>query len=310
MSTGTARAVKHSPGSIMRDEARTGWGFILPSLTVIGVFVIIPLISAIGLSFTDANSLNFPGVFVGLRNYLDFFTWDFAAQRALFNTLLMAALNIPLGIVFGLTAALLVNEQLPGRTFFRWGFLVPVAGSAVAVSMMWILVFEPSSGGFLNYILLKLGIIDEPQAWLGNVATAMPAVIVAMVGNFGFRMLIYLSALQGIPLELYEAAKIDGAGRWAEFRYVTWPQLMPATFFIIVNNLASALRMGFDQVYVLTGGGPMDATKVISLAIYENAFVYNQLGYSAALSVVVLIVTAIITLTIGRYIRRKAENAF
>src|SRR5690606_26359375 len=125
-----------------------------------------------------------------------------------------------------------------------------------------------------------------------------------------FRMLIYLSALQGIPKELYEAAKIDGAGGWATFRYVTWPMVMPATFFILVNNLAGSLREGFEQVYVLTGGGPMGATEIIPLSIYRDAFVYNQIRYASAISVVVLVLTIFITLTVGRRASKAAENAY
>lgn len=291
-------------------ETFSGWSFILPGLVIVTTFTFVPLIATLLLSFRDVSSFNFPGRWIGVQNYVDLFTWDYSWWTALKNTLIIACVNIPVGMALGLLAAILVNQPLRGRTLFRWGFLIPVSGSAVAVSMMWILVFEPSRGGFLNYALTSLGITDRPIAWLGNEVTALPAVILTMFGNFGFRMLIYLSALQGIPRELYEAAKIDGAGSWATFRYVTWPMVMPATFFILVNNLASSLREGFEQVYVLTGGGPMGATEIVPLSIYRNAFVYNQIGYASGISVIVLLLTIVITLTIGRRASRAAQNAY
>lgn len=306
----TRERSRASSQTMRRSEALSGWAFIAPGLMVVATFTFVPLIATVLLSFRDVSSFNFPGTWLGVRNYVDLFTWDYSWWPALRNTLIIACVNIPVGIGLGLLAAILVNQPLRGRTFFRWGFLIPVSGSAVAVSMMWILVYEPSRGGFLNYALTSLGIIDRPIAWLGNEATALPAVIFTMFGNFGFRMLIYLSALQGIPKELYEAAKIDGAGGWATFRYVTWPMVMPATFFILVNNLAGSLREGFEQVYVLTGGGPMGATEIIPLAIYRNAFVYNEIGYASAISVVVLALTILITLTIGRRASKAAQNAY
>lgn len=304
---GRRRLFRRSNSYAIAGEAAAGYLFITPAMLFIAGFTLLPLVGVVLLALRNTTFYNFPGQFVGIKNFLNLFAGTSGWWSTLLNTFIIAAVNIPLGVALALLAAVLVNERLPARTFFRWGFLVPVSGSAVAVALMWLVFFDPSKGGIFNYVLLQLHVTQAPVTWLGNPSTALGSVILTMVGNFGFRMLIYLSALQTIPRELYEAAEIDGAGRWRSFFEITWRQVAPATYFIVINDLASSLSAGFQQVYVLTGGGPAGASRVVSLSIYQRAFVYNQLGYTNAMSFVVLFFTAIVTFTIGARFRAEAR---
>lgn len=290
----------------VREESRMGLTFISASFILIFVFTFLPILVAIYFSFRNTTFFNIPGFFVGLRNYLvlwgDRYWW-----ASLGRALLLTLINVPVTITIALSTAMILNGDIRGKTLFRFAYLVPLAGSAVAISIMWVLIYEPSKGGLLNYILLNLGIIKENIAWLGDPNTAYPALVFTTFWNFGFRMLIFLSALQGISPEYYEAARIDGANSWECFKHVTWPLLMPATFFIVVNALIHAFQSGFDIVYVLTYGGPMHRTEVASFRIYQTTFSYNQLGLGASMSVVMLVLTLILAAIIWKFLGKNVE---
>lgn len=290
----------------MKEESRMGILFISISAILIFIFTLLPIFAAIYFSFRNTTFFNIPGVFTGLRNYIilwgDLYWW-----KSLFRALLLTLINIPVTITLALSLAIILNGDIRGKILFRFAYLVPLAGSAVAISIMWVLIYEPSKGGILNFILLSLGIIKENIAWLGNPNTAFPALLFTTFWNFGFRMLIFLSALQGISPEYYEAARIDGATPWNCFRYVTWPLLMPATFFIVVNALIHAFQSGFDVVYVLTYGGPMRSTEVASFKIYQTTFSYNQLGLGAAMSVIMLLLTIMMAFVIWKFLGKNVE---
>jgi len=198
--------------------------------------------------------------------------------------------------------ALVLNRKMAFRSWYRAIFFMPVITPVVAVALVWTWLLNPDYG-LVNTLLSYIG-INGPQ-WLSSLQWAMPAVILVGVWrNFGYSMVIFLAGLQGVPAQLYEAAQIDGAGRWQQFRHVTLPMLSPTTFFLVVTSIISSLQV-FDQIYIMTNGqaGPADATRVIVFHIYELAFRLFQFGQASAATMFLFIVILIITLLQFRFQR-------
>jgi multiple sugar transport system permease protein len=196
-------------------------------------------------------------------------------------------------MALALAVALVLNQQLRMVSFYRAVYFLPVVSSTVAASLVWAWLYSPNFGP-INYFLGLLGIEGPP--WLGSTTWAMPAVIIMSVWKgFGTNMLIFLAGLQGIPQELQEAAMIDGANRWQRLWRVTWPLLTPTTFFVFVISCIVSFQV-FEQVYVMTEGGPAYATSVLGLFIYLNAFRYNNMGYAAAAAYVLFALILAVTL--------------
>jgi multiple sugar transport system permease protein len=186
-----------------------------------------------------------------------------------------------------------LNRGLRGRNAFRAIYFFPYVASLVAVAVVWNMMFHPSMGP-VNNLLRSLG-VENPPAWSASTKWAMPTVIGASIWrNAGYYMVIYLAALQGIPRELYEAARIDGASAWQSFRKITVPLLTPATFFVTIMLTIQGFKV-FDLVYVMTGGGPGRATNVLVFTIWDRAFIYSQYGYSSAIAMVLLAIVLVIT---------------
>ena len=267
--------------------------FLFPSLAGLLVFLIIPMLSSLVLTLYEwdpHNPTRF--IFLGLENYqtlikdTDF--WD-----ALRHTLFFIVGYIPLVLVSGLGVALLMNQKLIGRTFFRGAFFMPVISAWVAVALMWTWIFNPKFG-IINYLLGLIGIIGP--AWLYDPNWAMPAIILTSVWkDTGFIMILFLSSLQSIPNEYYEAAALDGANNWAKFRYITLPLLSPTVFFTLIISLINSFQV-FDQVWIMTEGGPAGATTVLVQQIVNNSFRYGRMGYAATLSWVLFLIVFAVTI--------------
>jgi multiple sugar transport system permease protein len=275
-----------------------GYLFIAPAMVIFFVFTLLPVAIALYLSFTDYDVFTRLD-WIGASNYADVFD-DELFWRALWNTLTYTVWTIPLSMAIGLALALLLNQKLRGLGVYRTIYYVPVVTSMVAVAMIWIQLFDPLYG-VISTALENIGIkgID----WLGDPALAMPSIIVVSVWKvIGWNMLIYLAGLQGIPSFLKEAAAIDGANRWQGFWNITWPLLGPTTFFLFVTSLIGAFQV-FDQVYVMTGGGPANATTTLVHQIYNAAFKALDMGYAAAMSFVLFGVILVVSLFSVRAVR-------
>lgn len=267
--------------------------FLFPSLAGLLIFLIIPMLASLVLTFYEWDPL-IPTrfIFLGLENYQtlikdgDF--WD-----ALRHTLFFIVGYIPLVLVSGLGVALLMNQKLIGRTFFRGAFFMPVISAWVAVALMWTWIFNPKFG-IINYLLGLIGITGP--TWLYDPNWAMPAIILTSVWkDTGFIMILFLSSLQSIPNEYYEAAALDGANNWAKFRYITLPLLSPTVFFTLIISLINSFQV-FDQVWIMTEGGPAGATTVLVQQIVNNSFRYGRMGYAATLSWVLFLIVFAVTI--------------
>jgi multiple sugar transport system permease protein len=277
--------------------------FIAPAMVIFFVFTLLPVAIALYLSFTDYDVFTRMN-FIGAANYQDVFDDEYF-WRALWNTLTYTVASVPLGMAIGLGLALLLNQKLRGLGLYRTIYYVPVVTSMVAVAMIWVQLFDPLYGVISNG-LESIGIkgID----WLGDPSLAMPSVIAVSVWKvIGWNMLIYLAGLQGIPEYLKEAAAIDGANRSQTFWRITLPLLQPTTFFIFVTSVIGAFQV-FDVVYVMTGGGPANATTTLVHQIYNAAFKALDMGYAAAMSFVLFGI--ILAVSMFSYRAMRAEVAY
>ena len=280
-----------SPRQRRWREAGLAYLFLLPTLLGLLFFTVGPVIAGFLISFTNWN-IFLPPQWVGLDNYSALFTQDLP-RKVFGNTLYYTAINVPLNMGLALAVALLLNLRLRAVAFYRAIYFLPVVTSTVAAALIWNWLYSPNFGP-INYALAAIGIDGPP--WLASTTWAMPAVILMSVWKgFGINMLIFLAGLQGIPQELLEAAMIDGANRWQRFWRVTWPLLTPTTFFVLVISCIASFQV-FEQVFVMTEGGPAYATTVLGLFIYLNAFRYNNMGYAAAAAYVLFAVILVITL--------------
>ncbi|MEL7977461.1 sugar ABC transporter permease [Isoptericola sp. F-RaC21] len=286
-------------------STRIAFGFLAPALVVLGVFVVWPMVSALQMSFTDASGFG-QAEWVGWDNYARIFT-DADIRDAVVNTVVYAVLFTPTAVVVALALALLLNDpRLPFRGLFRTALFLPFIISLAVAALAWSYLIDPQVG-LLHYWLRGIG-ID-----LGNVlqdpTLAMPAVaLVAVWKNFGFYMVIFLAGLQDIPGSLYEAAKMDGAGPWSRFRHITLPMLSNTTAFVLIFAMIAALQ-AFDQIYVMTGGGPYGSTQTVVMEIYESGFRQLELGFASALSYVLLIATLLLSIVQFVFFGRREEES-
>jgi len=271
--------------------------FIAPALALIGLFFLLPVAGALLLSFTDFDLYALGDLsnlrFVGWRNYRLLFQ-DPLFWTALKNTLYFVLVGGPLSVGFSLGAALLVNHRLVRcKGLFRTVFFLPVVTTLVAVAVVWRYLYHPRYG-LLNYGLGLFGV--APIDWLGDPDWAMPAIILMAVWkNFGFNMIIFIAGLQNIPVHLYEAAAIDGAGPWRQFRSVTLPMLTPTFLFVAIITLIGYFQL-FAEPYVMTQGGPANSTLSIVLLMYQEGFRWWNMGYASAVAFVLFAIILAATL--------------
>jgi multiple sugar transport system permease protein len=275
----------------MKSKISAAYFFLAPALTAIFVFFFIPVIAALIMSFTDFDiySLgNFSNVrFVGFKNYLTLFE-DPLFWAALKNTFYFVFLAGPLSILVSLVAAMLLNSKLVKfKSVFRLTYFVPVVTTLVAVAIVWRFVYHPRFG-ILNYLLGFLRI--DPIDWLGDPFWAMPAIVLMAVWkNFGYNMIIFIAGLQNIPSYLYEAAEIEGANRWQQFKFITLPMLAPTTLFIGIITMIGFFQL-FAEPYIMTQGGPLNSTLSIVQYMYQEGFRWWNMGYSAAIAFVLFFI--------------------
>lgn len=274
-------------GAHSRAEGLAGWAFVTPNLIILSLFLFLPLILTWVVSFQAASPLGSQG-WVGADNYSRLLS-DPVFWRVLLNSVVFTVLTVPLSIALGLGLATLLDKAMPGRGFFRTAIYLPIVLSNLVTSLMGLLLFNEGVG-VLNGLLRDLGGSGLP--WQSDGTLAMASVVLMTIWTrVGFAMVIYLAALQDVPEELYEAARLDGAGSWQSFRYVTLPLLAPSTVFLVVMNVIWSFQI-FDIVYVMTGGGPGNSTSMLVTYAYEQGFgPARDFGYGATIGVVLFVLT-------------------
>ena len=268
-------------------KPRAAWTFVSPALIAIAVFFVVPVIAALVLSFTDFDIYGVADRhnvrFIGLDNYRRLLATPLF-WSALRNTVFFVVVGAPLSIAASLGAAVLLNAQVVrARGVFRTALFAPVVTTVVAVAVIWRYIFH-ARYGFLNYVLGWIGI--HPIDWLGDPHWSMPAMIVfAVWKNFGYNMIIFVAGLQAIPADLYEAARIDGAGRFAQFRFITVPALAPTMLLVTILTMVGYFQL-FAEPYVMTRGGPDQSTTSVLYFMFEEGFKWWNLGYASAVAFV------------------------
>ena len=272
-------------------EALVFYLFVAPWLVGFLAFTIGPIIASTLLSLTEYRIIT-PPVFKGLSNYQDLFLEDRFFRRSLYNTGYYVLLFVPLQVLLSLGLALLLNQKVRGLAVYRTLFYIPSIVPLVANSILWIWILQPQ-WGLLNYLLELLGI--KGPLWLSSVAWAKPALIMMSLWGSGGAMIIFLAGLQGIPLHLYEAAAIDGANHWRRFRHITIPMLTPTIFFVMVLGIIGSFQV-FVQAFVMTDGGPADATLFYMLYLYRRAFAFQNMGYASAMAWILFVIILVLTI--------------
>lgn len=301
MSTATVESGVRRTARLMWRE-RSAYAFLAPGFILFSIFTVFALGFAFYLTFREWNILEPEKPFIGLQNYRDMIG-DTDFRRSVINTFYFTGASVPLGMAVGLGVALLLNQPLPGRTILRTLFFLPVVTPFVVAAIVWKWLYNGDFGP-INYYLLKTHLISEPLLWLSDKNLAMPAVVLMSVWtSVGFSMVVYLAALQGVPAELYESARIDGAGAWARFRYVTLPMLAPATLFLAVMGIIGSFQV-FTQIYIMTSGGPVNRTSTMVYYIYESAFKFYEMGYASALAYALFVLLLVFTAIQLRLYRR------
>lgn len=283
---------------LARKEEVEFYLFISPWLVGFILFGGGPMIASLIISFTKWPLLSSPK-WIGLGNYTKLFN-DPLFYKSLINTAYYSFASVALGIIAAFIAALLLNQKLTGITWFRTIYYLPSVVSGIAIAILFIWIYNPQFGLF-NYLLSKLGIVGP--SWLWDDKWAMPALIIMSLWGIGGNMVIFLAGLQGVPQSLYEASKIDGANWWQQFRHITLSVMSPVIFLVLIISLIGSFQI-FLQSYVMTRGGPGNATLTCVLYIYQNAFQWWKMGYGATLAWILLIILLILTLIqfkISRY---------
>jgi multiple sugar transport system permease protein len=280
--------------------------FALPALAGLLLFVVVPFLLALALSFTNLRlGSPLPLEFVGLTQFMRLFA-DPAFGRALLNNLLFTAVVVPLQTLLALGLALLLNQPLKGRALFRTLFFMPVVFPLALVAVVWILIFAPGPDGMLNSVLHTLSLGHwQPRDFLHDPWLALPAIMLTSIWQgAGFQMVILLAGLQGIPQELYEAARMDGAGPWQRFWHITLPQLRNTLIFVMLVTTILAFRL-FEQVQIMTHGGPRLATTTVMYEAVQAAFSRQQVAKGAAISVIFFLLVLLVTLLQRRLARQE-----
>lgn len=267
-----------------------GLVYILPWLIGMVFLTLYPFINALIISFTDYNLVRDPN-FIGLANYTMLFK-DEDFLGTLTATLKYTVITVPLQLAFALFIAYILNFKLKGINFFRTAYYIPsLLGGNVAVAVLWRFLFQQD--GLINRIIGVVGI--QPVAWLSSPGGAMSVIIILKVWQFGSAMLIFLAALKDVPQDLYEAASVDGSTKLHSFIHITMPLITPTIFFNLVMQLVNAFQE-FDGPYLVTGKGPLNATYLTSMYIYDNAFKYFNMGYASAASWILFLIIVAVTL--------------
>ncbi|MBN3525105.1 carbohydrate ABC transporter permease [Paenibacillus apiarius] len=283
--------------------------FILPAFIILGLFLIFPVAWSVVASFKDIKPIalqnsglfEIPGSFVGFDHYVAALSNPLFI-KAIVNTTYFAIIFIPITMFGSVILALLVNQKLPGVNFVRSIFFVPYIFSIVSASLVFMFLFN-GDRGLINALLMKIG-LDGPN-WLASTLWAMPVIaIMSCWRNIGYFMIIYLSGLQNIPKDLYEVADVEGATAVQKFRYVTWPLLGRISLVVMILLLINSLNV-FQEIYIMTGGGPADSTVTVPFLIFNRAFKYYEIGPAAAMSYILFVIVVIITIIQRKVVAKR-----
>lgn len=279
-----------------RRSLRNGILFASPWLVGLTVFGLYPILSSLYFSLCRFDGIRSPQ-WIGLRNYHRMFLEDELFYKALFNTLYMVVLGVPLSLIAGLAVAMLLNQKVKGIALYRTIYYLPSVVPVVATSILWLWLLNPDIG-LINVGLHQLGVKDPP-AWLGDPLWSKPALLMMGLWGVGGGMVIYLAALQNVSPALYEAASLDGANPFRKFWAVTLPMITPVILFNLITSLIGTFQY-FTQAYVMTGGGPQDSTIFYALHLFNSAFQDFHLGYASALAWVLFVLTLVCALAVFR----------
>lgn len=286
-------------------DSRSGWSFIAFPLVVLFVFSVIPTLLGIGLSLFEWDGGETPR-FIGVRNYVDLLH-DPAFEAAFANTILFTIYTVPLTIVLAFLVAVALNASwFVGRSLLRLIFFLPTVISIVAIGFIWRWVLESSDAGLLNHVLVEVFHVDRSRVpdWLVDDGWALGMIVMISIWRgLGFSIVLYLAALGSVGRAQYDAAAVDGAGGWATLWNVTWPGVRPMTIFLCITGVIGALQV-FDIVFVMVGQLERPATDVLNLVLYRE-FTQDRLGYAAAIGVVVLVITLLVTIVQLAWLRQR-----
>lgn len=304
--SGSPKAVPRPSARLRAAEERSAWLFASPWLVGFVVFTLGPMLASAAMTFADWSIMK-PPVFVGLANYSRFLQDPLVLQSFKVTTIYSLG-YVPLNTALGLLLAILLNQRVSFLRFYRTAYYMPSVLSGVAVAVMWRLVLS-ADFGVLNYLLSLIGI--RGPAWLSDPRWVLQAFMLMGLWHFGGGMVIYLAGLQAIPTDLYEAAQVDGAGRWARLRNVTLPLVTPVVFFQLITGTIAALQI-FTQAFIMTRGGPLNATLFIVLYLFQKAFEAFEMGYASllawALFVYILILTLVLFRTSSRWVYYEGDT--
>jgi multiple sugar transport system permease protein len=283
------------------EQTRTALLALIPSFVIFCAFTIYPIFCSLYLSFFNASLLSSTRTYVGFNNYINLLQ-NPTFQKAVKNTVHYTIGVVPIGIALSLCIAVLLNNKLRFRDFFRAAFFAPVVTSMVAVSIVWTWMLEPNYG-LVNSLLAKLGIAGP--GWLTDPAWAMTSVILLSIWkNLGFNMVIFLAGLQNIPAEVNESADLDGVTSFQRLRYITIPMMRGPIGFATIVSMIKSMQV-FGQIYVMTGGGPANSTMVVVYYLYQQAFEFYRSGYASAVAWVLFVAILVLTLVQNRLIKSQ-----
>lgn len=268
--------------------------FSLPWIIGFTVFIAYPILASLYFSFCSYDAIR-PPHWVGFRNYIELFSQDDVFWKSLGNTIFMIVFGLPLMLIASLGLALLLNQKVKGIALYRTLFYLPSITPVVASSILWMWLLNPDIG-LINIVLGHLG-VTHPPGWLTDPSWAKPALILMSLWSAGGGMVIYLAALQDVPVSLYEAASLDGAGLWHKFRHVTLPMISPVILFNVIIGLIGFFQY-FTQAYIMTNGGPEDSTNFYALHLFNRAFLDFQMGAASAMAWILFLVTLLAALVV------------
>ncbi len=290
----------------MPNKTKVDWGaylYLMPVVLILVAFLVLPIFYSLAVSFYEWDLIGSPE-FIGTNNYKQLFH-DPMFFKSIWNTIKYAVISVPLSIFLSMGIAILLNNPIKGIGVYRTIYFIPVITSINAVAIVWNFIYHPDFG-LLNKILSWFSI--DPVAWLQDPDWALPAIIFMSVWKgLGHNIIIFLAGLQNIPKHLYEAARIDGASRWQQFKHITWPLLTPTTFFIFTMSTIGSFQV-FSQVYMMTPrGGPLKSTMVVVYYLYRKAFEQFEFGYALAMAFVLFMVIFACTLFNKLYLEKKVH---
>lgn len=288
--------------TLRQKDAIAGYCFIAPALISLIVFMFYPIIASFVISAFDWGLLSAP-TFTGMKNYSDLFR-DEIFLTALGNTLKWVVIYVPLSVVASFILALAMDMPIKGIGFFRTLFYMPVVAPLVVISLLFVWIYNEEFG-VINYILSWFGI--QPVGWLTDPRISLISIALMSVWKWaGYNMLIFLSALQGIPESLYEAAELDGITPWQKLIYIKIPLVMPAIYFVLLTCVIDAFQV-FTEVYIMTAGGPGYSTHTVSYYLWASAFKYSRMGFACAMAVVMFVIIMSVTLVQDKLMNKKVQ---